>query len=826
MGGMGFLFSDLRQAARVLRKSPGFTLTAVAALGLGIAANTAIFSVVNAVLLKPLPYPEPDRIVRVLRSYPSGNSDSCSIPKFMVWKSQEGVFEAIAAYDFSGPGLNLSGGDQTEQLKGVHVSNEFFRVFGYAPHFGRSFTADEDRPGGAQVAVISDGLWKRRFGADPGILERPIVLSGEPTTVIGVAPAAFEPDPPADVWLPLKADPNSANQGHYLSIAARLRSGISLEAAKARMKIAAQQFRAKYPRSIDANESVTVAPFQEHETGNVRPALLILVGAVGFVLLIACANLANLLLARATGRQKEIAIRSALGASQSRMVRQLLTESVLLACISGLAGLLLGSAGVRALLAISPGDLPRIHEAGSLPVFALLDWRVVLYSAVVAFSTGIVFGLYPALQLSRPDMNTTLKEASGRSGTGRRQGHARAVLVVSEIALALILVIGAMLLIRTFVGLRSVKTGIDARNVLTMQMSFSGSKFGTTAQVDQFEREAVRRIEGLPGVLAAAPAAMLPLQGDIDLSFNIEGRPPEQGSMYNGDEYWRFAGPHFFDVFKIPVLRGRGFDERDTGKTAPVLVVNESFAKKYFPQQDAIGKRIIIGRNAGPELEDTWREIVGVVGDTREAGLNRPPQPTMYIPSAQVPDPMTRFANSVLPVSWAIRTTGAPLSLSTAVQRQFLALDSQMAVAKVQTMEKLLSRNTARESFNMMLLSVFAGIALLLAAIGIYGLVSYAVEQRTHEIGIRLALGAGHRQMIGMVLKNGLRLAAAGVAIGLVASFLVTKLLSKLLFGVQAHDPATYAAVALALGTVALAASYVPALRVAKVDPVIALRYE
>jgi predicted permease len=817
--------ADVRHALRMLWKSPGFTAIAVAALALGIGANTAIFTVVNAVLLKPLPYPDSSRIVYVHRTYPQGIGDSASVPKFTAWKAGATLLQDMAAYDFSGPGLNLAGGDRPQQIKGIHVSKDYFRLFGAGAVLGRTFLPEEDRPGSARVAVLSNGIWKRQFGGDRSIIGRSIVLSGDQYTVVGVLGPGFRPEPPSDVWLPLQADPASTNQAHYLMVAARLKPGATLSQTNAQLKVVAAQFRKDHPQSMDKDETASVTPLQQQMTGDVRPALLILTGAVCLVLLIACANVVNLLLARASGRQRELAIRAAIGAGRGRIVRQLLTESVLLAALGAIFGLALGFWGVRALLALSPGDLPRLGDAGA---DVSLDWAVLLYTVGIAFVTGILFGVFPALHASRPDLNATLKETSSRSGTGMRQNKTRGFLVVSEMALAMILLVGAALLIRTFSGLRDVNPGISTDHILTMQTAMAGSRYATTAQMENLERQVVRRVESLPAVIAAAPTVVLPLQNiGLDLPIRIAGRPPAAGSPYNGDEFWRFAGPRYFDVFQIGLLRGRKFTEQDTLKSAPVVIVNQAFAEKYWPKQDPLGQQMSIGGSQlGPEFEDPPREVVGIVANVHEDGLSRPLPPVMYIPAAQVADGLTRFANSALPLNWVVRTKGDPLALSQSIQQAFLSVDAQLPIAKIETMEKIARRSMARENFNMLLLTIFAGIAVSLAAIGIYGLMSYSVEQRTNEIGIRMALGAERGDMLRMVIRQGMLLAGTGVVIGLAAAYGLTRLLARMLFGVKPDDPATFLAVAAVLAVVALIASFVPAYRATKIDPLVALRYE
>jgi putative ABC transport system permease protein len=825
---MSSLWSDLRHSLRVLTANPGFTTVAVAALALGMGANTAIFSVVNAVLLAPLPYPESGRIMRIRRGYNGGDSgDSVSIPKFMAWKKANQTFAAMALYDESGPGLNLGSGDRPEQVKAIHVSAEYFLVFGVSPSSGRTFVPQEDQPHGPKAAVISNDLWRTRFGSDPSLVGRPILLSGDTYTVAGILPAAFHSDPPADVFIPMQADPTSTNQGHFLLAAGRLKPGATQESAKANMIVAGEQFRAANPKWMEKNETVAVLPLRDALVGDVRLALLILVGAVGFVLLIACANVANLLLARAAGRQREIAIRTAIGASRGHLIRQLLAESVVLSTIGGVLGLLIGTWSVPLLLAISPGNLPRINDEDHVSsALSTLDWHVLAFTFAIALLTGVLFGLLPALRISKLDVNSVLKEASGRSGTGLRHNRVRSVLVAAEMALAVILVAGAALMIRTFVGLRSVQPGFDPHNVITMQTSLSGGRYDNTAKAANMTRQVLDRIESLPGVRSAAASVALPVEGSIDLPFTIEGVPPPKGDLYNGDEQWRFGSPHYFSALSVPLLRGRFFDQRDTGNSARVAIVNQAFAKKYWPKGDPIGQRITIGKGLGPEFEEPTRQITGVVGDVRETGLNGANVPVMYLPEAQITDGLTKLANSLIQLSWIVQTAGDPSSLSAAIQHEIQSMDSQLAASKVRTMEQVVSESTARQNFNMLLLTIFAGLALLLAAIGVYGLMSYTVEQRTQELGIRMALGASRGDMLKLVVRQGMLLAGIGVVIGLAASFGLNRLLANLLFGVKTTDPITYGSVAIILISVALLATYIPARRATKIDPLIALRYE
>ncbi|HLH01622.1 MAG TPA: ABC transporter permease [Bryobacteraceae bacterium] len=823
---MESVLADVRQSLRLLRKSPGFTAVAIAALALGIGANTGIFSVINKVILEPLPYPQPERIVKLGRKYPDGTGYSNSVPKYMAWRHND-VFSEMAIYDQGGPGLNLTAGDRPEQVKGIHVSADYFKVFGASPMRGRYFSAQEDSPNGPKAAIISEKLWRSRFGGDPQMVGRTIQLNGEAYPVVGIMPGSFVPDPPADVWIPIQADPNSTNQGHYLSVAARLKPGVTIEQARGEMKRVGEGFRRENPKWMDKNESVAVVPMREAMVGNVKIALYVLLGAVLLVLLIACANVANLLLARAATRQRELAIRAAIGATRGRVIRQLLTESVILACIGGICGLLLGGWGVRTLLLFVPGDIPRLtsqeHVQG---LFSILDWRIVLFAVGVSFLTGIIFGLFPALHISNPDVASTLREASGRTGTGRKQNRVRKVLVGIEMALALVLLTSAVLLIRTFVGLSSVQSGIDPHNVLTLQTSLAGGNYSTTDKVDRFATQVVRRLETLPGVQSAALAVALPTQTEIDLPFAIAGKAPKSGQTYNGDEQYRFISPHYFAVFKIPLLRGRYFDERDVQNGAKVVIINQAMAKKYWPKDDALGAVITIGKGLGPQFEDAPRQVVGIVGDVRESGLADKDVGVMYLPQSQVPDGVTQLANSALPLGWCIRTATDPNTLRTAVQREFQAVDSLMPVSKMRPMEEVLAEGVARQRFNMLLLSIFAGIALILAAIGIYGLMSYSVEQQTQELGIRMALGAGRAEVLRLIVRQGMIPAIAGVAVGLAIAFALTQLLSTLLYGVKANDPLTYASVALVLLLVALFSTWVPALRAARIDPATALRDE
>ena len=816
---METFLKDLRHALRYLRQSPGFTATAIAALALGIGASTAIFSVVNAVLLQPLPFPEPDRIVMLMNASPQGNYPSASVPKYNVWRRQTRVLEDIAAFDTGGPGINLTG-DRPEQVKGIHVSREFFHLFGAQTILGRTFTEAEDRPEGGKLAVLSYGLWQRRFGSDPGIVGRNLSLGGEPYTVIGVLDRGFAFDPAPDLYLPFQADPNSTNQGHYFRVAARLRPGVSLAAGQAALHVAGGEFRRLFPKVIGPDSSFTVERMRDLTVRNVRTALYVLLGAVACLLLIACANVASLLLARATSRSREIAVRVAIGAGQIRIVRQLLTESVLLAMIGGALGLAIGTLGVRVLLAINPGNIPRIAAGGAVA----LDAKVLGFTTILSLLTGVLFGLAPALHASRVDLNSTLKEGSSRSGSGLRQNKARGLLVVVELALAVVLLIGAGLLIRTFTALRSVAPGFEAHNVLTMETALTGTRYEKTAGITLMANQVLDELRAIPGVDAAAASSYLPLDSGLGLGFIIEGRPLGKEPEHGGAA-WNYVTARFFDCFKIPLVRGRVFTDRDDAAATPVVVINQAMAKRYWKDQDPIGQRIIIGSGMGPNFTQPPRQIIGVVGDARDAGLNSDPQPATFVPLAQVSDSYMALNNSFMPLRWLVRGKAAPFALLEQIRAVFQQ-SAGLPVSHVRSMDQIVLESTARDQFNTILLGVFAFFAILLASIGLYGLMAYSVEQRTLEFGIRLALGADFGRLRSMVVRQAMTLALAGIAIGLGAAYGLTRLMASLLYQVKPTDPVIFVSVAVLLGVVALLACYLPARRATLVDPLVALRYQ
>jgi predicted permease len=802
----------------VFVKSPGFTLAVLATLALGIGANTALFTVINTVLLHPLPYPESGRMVNITRR--GGGSDS--VPMFTYWEQNNSLFEDLTAYDFIASGLNLSGGDRPELVQGLHVSHNYFRLFAAKPILGRAFTPQEDRPGGPHVLLVSYGLWQRQFGGDPSIVGKAISLGGAPYTLIGVLSPSFQPYPPADVWMPLQADPNSTNQAHILMASGRLPSGTTLAEANSRMSVMGKRYVQTHPDQLGNDDKLVVTPTQQQMTGNIRPALLILLGAVGLLLLIACANVANLVLARAAGRHREIAIRAAIGAGRGRILRQLLTESLLLALGGGGLGLALGSWGVRALLALTPGDLPRMGEMAAIPA---LDPWVAGFTAMLSLLTGILFGLVPAIQVSRADLTSLLKGSGGGSGDSLKHNRARGALVSAEVGIAVILLCGAVLLIRSFAALHSVEPGFDLRNLLTMKVSLSGPKLASASVVDRTARQWVERVERLPGVEAAAMANNPPFENGIDMIFNIPGRPPLEGYKFTGDVQWRFVSAHYFAALRIPLRSGRLFRDQEPART---VVINEAMARRFWPDANPIGQAIWIGAGLGPGFDEGSTEVVGVVGNVRENGLDNDPPPVMYQLHSQIPDGAMKLANGLQLASVLVRTKSgiAPMSVSQAVQEALLAGDTQLPATKVRTMEQVSLNSTARQNFNLLLLGVFAAIALLLAAVGIYGVMSYTVEQRTHEVGVRTALGASRGDVLKLVLGQGFKLTLIGLGMGIVGALVLTRFLSSLLYGVRPSDPATFLAVFLLLAGVALLASYIPACRAAKVDPMTALRYE
>ncbi|HEY6340932.1 MAG TPA: ABC transporter permease [Bryobacteraceae bacterium] len=631
---------DLKQSLRMFLQRPDFTITAVVALALGIGANTAVFSVVDTVLLRPAPYPEPERLVAFSNTH-SGSRDSdyrtdylASIMKFILWRQQTDAFESVSAYRYGV--VSLTATAYPEQLQSATVSVDYFRAFGsLRMALGRTFTDDEERQNGPRVAVLSDALWKRRFGGDPHAIGATISLSGEPYEIIGIAApgARTEKDPPTEVWMPLQIDPESLDQNHFLTAVGRLKPGVTLSMAKAKLQIAAGQLRRRFPAVMNAQAGFTVLPIRDFVVGDVGASLWILLGAVSLVLLIACSNVANLLLTRATTRKREIAIRAAMGAGRGRITRQLLTESIVLSVAGAAVGLAIGMLGVHALLALNPGNIPRVGDHGSA---VHLDWRILAFTISASLSTGVLFGLIPALQLARADLSSTLKESGGASGTGSRQKKTRSLLVVGEIAMAVVLLIGAGLLIRTFAALRAVTPGFDARDVLVAKMSLADQRFKKTANVARLVLDGLSSLDTIPGVVVAGGACCVPLEGDGFLSVTVVGRPLDDPN--HGSAGWTSVSAEYFNIFKIPLLRGRSFTDRDNGEAPGVVIINQAMASKFWPQGDPLRDRIFIAKGAGPLLEEPARQVIGIVGDVRDVGLNRDPRPTMW----RAPLPATR----------------------------------------------------------------------------------------------------------------------------------------------------------------------------------------
>ena len=803
---MNALSQDLRYGLRMMARKPGFTLIAVLTLALGIGATTAIFTVVNAVLLRPLPFPDAERLLFIGQRYKSG-LEAAGEPKFLFWREQSQSFEAMAAYSsFAGASGNLSGGSEPEYVRGLRVSEEFFRVLGVYPALGRAFTSEEDKPGGARVAILSDGLWRRRFGMSNEVIGSTVLLNDKTVTVVGVMPRDFRLY--ADLFVPMQARP-TANYDPNATVIGRLKPGTTRDQAQAELETIAQNYRATFPRQMSDGESIGVQPYQETFTGDVSGLLWILFAAVGFLLMIACANVANLQLTRSAARQKEIAVRLAMGASSGRIMRQLLTEGVLLAIVGGGVGLLLAVWGSDLLLAAVPPDLlPRV-------VVISVDWRVAVFALLAAVGTGLMFGLAPAWQSRNVDVNTTLKEQAGRGGSSR--GRLRSALVVIEVALSLMLLVGAGLLIRTFANLLAVEPGFDPHNVLTCQIELNGERYDTAAEAAAFYRAALERINRIPGVESAAVINRLPLDWQFNMPVVFADDPNKIESVQ-----FRMITPDYFRVMKIGLKQGRAFAESDSAGAAPVIMINEAFARRFFDGKDPLAQQLSVGRGTN----DPIRQVVGVVADSKQSGLDSPVPPMVLVPIPQMSDKLMAIVRAFTAAHFIVRAAVAPAVLSGAIKDEIAGLDPTLPLSEIRTMDEIAARSVATQRFNMLLLGLFAGLGLLLAAVGIYGVVAYVVELRTSEIGIRIALGAQAADVLSLILRHGLLLALIGIAVGLIGSFALTRLMSSLLFGVSATDPLTFAIISLVLAGVALGACFVPARRATKVDPMVTLRCE
>jgi putative ABC transport system permease protein len=812
---MGTFLQDIRYGLRMLLKSPGFTLVTVLALALGIGANTAIFSVVNAVLLRPLPYSTAERLVILSEYSEQVQNMSVSYPNFMDWRDQNRVFDQLAA--FRGNGFILTGVGEPERLTGNEVSANFFTVLGTLPLMGRNFAPAEDQPGGNRTVIISYGLWQQRFGANPGIIGQPLMLNNESYTVIGVLPQTFQFQAQVDLYVPigLQADKMQDRDNHPgIYVLGLLKPGVTIEQARTEMKGITERLAAAYPKTNEGN-SFTLAMLQDFATRNVRAALFILLAAVGFVLLIACANVANLLLARAASRQREVAIRTALGAGRWRIIRQFLTESVMLSLIGGVLGLLLAVWGIDALLALISGSVPPLLTAN-----IGLNARVLTFTLLISVFTGLLFGLAPALQVSKSNLNESLKEGMrGTTGSTNSQ-RVRNILVGSEVALSLLLLVGAGLLIKSFLNLSRSDIGFDPDHVLTMRVALPDTRYKENEQIANFYQQVLQRVQQLPGVEAAGFTRGLPMNGGIESGITVEGQ--EITNVRDTVIAVNMtATPDYFRAMNIPLVKGRYFNDQDKTGSPPVVLIDEMLAARFFPNVDPIGKRLKMGGN---DSQFPWMQIIGVVKHIAHYGPAETPRVEVYRPYFQLPQmPEARYGRSMV---LAVRTTTDPASMTSGLRNAVLEIDKDQPVSNVQTMTEVVAASVAPQKFAMWLLGLFAATALALAALGIYGVMAYSVTQRTHEIGVRMALGAQRSDVLKMVVTQGMKLALIGVGCGLVGAFGMTRLMSSLLFGVTATDPLTFGVVSIVLSIVALLACYIPARRATRVDPMIALRYE
>jgi putative ABC transport system permease protein len=800
------MLNEIRYALRQLIKAPSFTAVAIITLALGIGACTAIFSVVNTVLLRPLDNPDPDRIVIIRETQlPQFPEFSVSPPNFLDWEKQTKSYEHLAAY--AGATLNMTGDGEPQRLTAIKATAHYFEVMGIKPILGRMLLPEEDAPGKNHVVVLSYGFWQRVFGGAPDIVGRAIQLNGEPYNVVGIGPAGFSVSSKLDVWMPMAFKPdetaNDARGGHYINVVGRLKPGVSVAQARAELTVIADQLARQYP-DPQKGWGIFMMPLQDYLVRDVKPVLYTLLGAVGCVLLIACANLANLLLARATARHREISIRAALGAGRGRLIRQLLTESVVLALCGGAAGVLLARWGLDTLLALAPTSLPRITEIH-------LDSGVLFFSLALSVVTGLVFGIAPAWLAARTDMNEALKQGSRGSTEGGARGRLRSALVVVEVTLALVLLGGAGLLARSFIQLAKVDPGFNPENATLMRLSVPERKYKEKEQQTAFANALLERVKNLPGVQAVGITHSMPLVGDYVLGFNIEGRPAVDPADLPNTNYYAIT-PDYFRAMGIRLVRGRVFTAQDDAKAPRVAIINETMARQFFPNEDPIGKRINITN--GP---DTWREIVGIVGDIKQYGVDKATSAQSYEPFAQVP--FTSF-------NVVIRTKGSAAGLLGSLRPAVYAVDKDQPVGIIRPLEEIMADSIARQRFAMMLLTVFSGVALVIAAVGIYGVMAYNVVQRTGEFGIRMALGAQQRDVLRLVLTQGGKLIGLGLLIGLIATVAASRAMGSMLFNTSAYDPLTLATITVVLAAVALVACFFPANRATKVNPIEALRAE
>jgi putative ABC transport system permease protein len=810
---MNTLWQDLRFAWRVLTKSPGFTIVAVLTLALGIGANTAISTVVYGVLLRPLPFPDPDRILQLKESYKNQSDEmDLSSAELKRLRDYSQPFEHIAGY--TAVGFNLSTGTQAEHVNGLHVSSEYFSVLGVHPILGRDFTEEEDRGEGQRVALISYTLWQRDFGSDPAKLGQKILLNGDPFTLIGVLPAGFNGNafsfnngPAPDVWTPLALVAKSIGNGENIAVLARLKKETTPAQLAAQLDIVTRDFRKQFPGVVGNELVLSFAPFREMIGADVRPYLVVLLGAIGFVLLIACANVANLLLARGSSRGREMAVRIALGGSRPRIFRQLLTESILIAMLGGAFGLLLSKLGLNSLLAIAPASLPRVQDIR-------LDGAVFGFTFLISILTGALFGLAPAYYATKTNLNEALKDSGGRASAGTGRARLRQGLVIGEFALSLVLLTGAGLMIATFAKLMNVNPGFDPHHVVTMQFWLNGSKYNSTPEISSFYASVQQRIQTLPGVEAVGiVAAGLPLERGGNNGVKI---PDAKDDGFISMDY-REITPQYFRAVGMPLKQGREFTDADSANSNHVVVINETVARKYFRDSNPLGRTIYVN--------DAPCEVVGIVGDVKTY-LDQPARPATFIPAAQASYRTSKVFEGWFPRTFVVRTSSNPLSLGQSVREAVTAVDALVPTGQIRSMDQVLSHSLALRSFMMLLLSIFGGLALILASVGLYGVISFAVSQRTQEIGVRMALGARPADVIRLVLTEALKLVFTGVALGICAALLLTRLMENMVYGVQPRNPLIFVLVNVALLAVALTACYIPARRAMRVDPIVALRYE
>jgi len=808
------LWRDFRFALRALKKVPGFVTIAVVVIAVGIGANTAVFSVIDAVLLKPFPYPNPHELVLLIgkvprwASLPGGN-----IPRYSLLRRQTGIFQQVAAYDFGSAGLNIDGGDHPQQVLGVHVTADYFAMFGASVIAGRTFTAAEDSPNGGHVTVLSYGLWKSRYGTNPNIVGSNIQLDGQPYLVVGVVGPGFVTDTPIDLWVPFQFDLNSIDVSQYFKLVARLKPGVTVPQANAQLGLVGDEFRKSY---------IAIAPLEQEVIGDTGSRLLVLWGAVAFVLLIACANVANLLLARGAARKREFATRAALGAGRTQIIRQLLVESLTLSLAGGLIGLGLGFAGVRMLLRFNPGDIPRIgHDGASVT----LDLHIVLFTLGISILTGLVFGAVPAVSASRRNLAAALNENVSHASMGVRSGKLRSALVIAEMALTVVLVIGAGLLIRTFMNLEAVNPGFAMHNVISMSMSVSGDRSQKTAQVAQIVQEGTDRLYAVPGIIDVGASNCLPMADGTELAFNVVGRPTGD-SPFTGKAGFCPISYGYFITLEIPLQRGRILTKRDDAMAPVVVVINETMARQYWPNGDPLKDRIIIDAGLRPPFVESPRKIIGIVGDTHDGGPDSEPTPMIYVPLAQIPDQETALYSRMAPLWWIVRTRMDPRTLTTSISGALREASGGLPVGHIRTMEELEARNIARQRLNMLLLTLFGAAGLLMAAIGVYGVLSYSIQQRTQELGVRMALGAQPSNLRNMVIRQGMTLTLIGALIGTGGALWLMRFLASFLFEVKPLDPISFITTLLILCAVSLFSIWVPAVKATRVDPMAALRIE